>query len=331
MKILYIGGTGEISYSCVQRDAQLGRDVTVYNRGRRGEPLPDGVKHITGELDDPAAYRALGETHWDVVCQFLAYDPEKVLRDIDVFGGRCGQYVFISSASVYQKPAQATVITEDTPAVNPYWGYSQAKIQMESDLLAAHDTGKINAVVVRPSHTFRRSFPGGIAGGDDWAWRILNEKPVIVQGDGTTLWTWTHSDDFAVPFCNLLGQDAAGGEVFHITRHREAYTWDAIYTEMGKALGVETQIVHVPTDALCRYNPEWAGPLLGDKSWCAVFDNRKVMSVAGEFSCEVDLSEGMRRLAEDFNTNRRESYQPDEQLHATLDAIIAAQNAVGPA
>jgi nucleoside-diphosphate-sugar epimerase len=182
---------------------------------------------------------------------------------------------------------------------------------------------------VRPSHTFRKRFPGGMAGGDDWAWRILNNKPIVIQGDGTTLWTWTHSDDFAVPFSGLLGNDRAAGKVFHITRHMEAFTWNDIYTQMGEALGVETQIVHVPTDTLCRYNSDWEAAMLGDKTWCAIFDNSKVMNVAGEFSCKVGLAEGMKRVAEDFLANRRDSFEPDADRHALLDRVVADQLALG--
>ena len=161
-----------------------------------------------------------------------------------------------------------------------------------------HADGRLPVTVVRPSHTHRTRFPGGMASGDDWAWRMLHDKPVVVHGDGTALWTLTYATDFAVPFVGLFGQEGALGEAFHITRHMESHMWDYIIQAMGHALGVEPRIVHVPTDTLARYNPEWAGPLLGDKTWPVLFDNSKVMSVAGEFTCQVSLEEGLLRAAE---------------------------------
>jgi nucleoside-diphosphate-sugar epimerase len=329
MKVLYIGGTGEISMACVQRSVEVGHDVTVFNRGRSGAVLPDGVRQIVGDMTDDEAYAALGAENFDTVCQFLAYDLAVVQRDVDVFGGRCGQYVFISSASAYQKPPTHTVITEDTPLANPYWPYSQKKADMEAYLFAQHAAGRIPVTVVRPSHTLRTRFPGGIARGDDWAWRILNGRPLIVHDDGTSLWTLTHSADFAVPFAGLLGTAAAVGEAFHITRHMECSTWNIIYAEMGQALGGEAKLVHVPTETLVKYNADWAGPLLGDKAWSAVFDNTKVKSVAGDWECKFSVQDALAAAAEDYRQHRAESYQPNEDLHALLDRIAQEQSALG--
>ncbi len=328
MKILYIGGTGEISYECVKRDAALGREVAVFNRGRRGEPLPDGVRRITGDMSDDAVYAALGEESWDVVCQFLAYRMETVRRDVEVFAGRCAQYVFISSASAYQKPPAHYVITEDVPLDNPYWPYSRAKADMEAYLMRQHADGRLGVTVVRPSHTLRTRFPGGIARGDDWAWRMRNGRPVIVHGDGSSLWTLTHSSDFAVPFCGLLGSEEALGQAFHITRHMESFTWNQIVAAVGRAVGAEPRVVHVPAETLARYHADWAGPLLGDKAWSVIFDNAKVMSVAGEFECKLGLDEGLRLAAEHWR-RRAESYRPDEATHALLDRIAAEQSSLG--
>ena len=328
MRILYIGGTGEISYECVKRDAALGREVTVYNRGRNAEPLPDGVRRITGDLNDAAAYAELGGESWDVVCQFLAYDLARVQRDVEVFAGRCGQYVFISSASAYQKPPRRLVVTEEVPLENPYWAYSRAKAEMERFLMSEHAAGRLAVTVVRPSHTLRTRFPGGIARGDDWSWRMLNGRPIIVHGDGASLWTLTHSSDFAVPFCNLLGNDAALGEAFHVTRHMGSYTWDEITAAAGRAIGAEPVIVHVPSETLAHYNADWAGPLLGDKTWSVMFDNSKLMSVAGEYRCAVDLDECMRRAAEHYR-RRAADYRPDPERHAMLDRIADEQLALG--
>jgi nucleoside-diphosphate-sugar epimerase len=328
MKVLYIGGTGEISYECVRRDAELGREVAVFNRGLRGEPLPAGVRRITGDLSDDVAYARLGQESWDVVCQFLAYRLETVQRDVEVFSGRCGQYVFISSASAYQKPPRRYVVTEATPLENPYWAYSRAKARMEAFLMQQHADGRLGVTVVRPSHTLRSRFPGGIATGDDWAWRMRSGRRIIVHGDGTSLWTLTHSSDFAVPFCNLLGNDRALGEAFHITRHMESFTWDQIVAAVGRAVGAEPKIAHIPTDTIIRYNGDWAGPLLGDKTWSVLYDNAKVMAVAGEFTCKLGLDEAIERAAEHWR-RRAEKYRPDAERHALLDRIAAEQLALG--
>lgn len=328
MKVLYVGGTGEISHACVAESVRAGHEVAVFNRGRAEEPLPGGVREKRGNMDDDAAYRPLGEEGFDVVCQFLAYEPATVERDLEVFGDRVAQYVFISTASAYQKPPRRLVITEDVPLENPFWDYSRAKAAAERTLLQAHAAGRMPVTIVRPSHTHRRRFPGGIASGDHWAWRMHEGRPIVVHGDGTGLWTLTPSEDFARPFVGLLGNDRALGEAFHITRHMESYTWNRIFETMGRALGVEPRLVHVPTETLVRYHSPWAGPLLGDKAWPVLFDNTKVMDVAGEFECRVDLDAAMRGAAA-FYRKRAETYAPDEALHALLDRIAADQEALG--
>lgn len=323
MKVLYIGGTGEISYECVLAGREAGQDVAVYNRGQNHEPLPGGVRRIAGDLDDAAAYARLGEERWDAVCQFLAYDMRRVERDREVFGGKVGQYVFISSASAYLKPPAGFLVTEDTPLENPWWGYSRAKAAMERRLMEYHVAGDLPVTIVRPSHTVRRNWPGTFYGNDDLAWRIATGRPIISHGDGTSLWVLTHSRDFARPFVRLLGNPAALGEAFHITSD-EANYWDAIYQAIGVALDREPKIVHVPTETLVRYNPDWAGPLLGDKAWSLLFDNAKVRRVAGDFTCEIRMTEQMRRIAEHWRT-RAEGVRPDEKRHALLDRIVEEQ------
>jgi nucleoside-diphosphate-sugar epimerase len=328
VKVLYIGGSGEISTACVWRSVEAGHEVHVFNRGRTEEPLPAEVRRIVGDIADDAAYEALGKANFDGVCQFVAYDMARVERDVQVFGGRCGQYVFISTASAYQKPPRHYVVTEATPLANPFWPYSQTKADMEAYLMRRHAEGRLPVTIVRPSHTHRTRFPGGIAGGDDWAWRMLNGRPIIVHGDGTSLWTLTYATDFAVPFVNLFGKPAALGEAFHIARHMQGNLWDHIVEAMGRALGARPRIVHVPTETLVRYNAAWAGPLLGDKTWSVLFDNSKVMSVAGRFECKVSMEEGLRRAAEHYRT-RAAAYQPDAARHALLDRIAAEQEALG--
>jgi nucleoside-diphosphate-sugar epimerase len=328
MKVLYIGGTGEISYSCVLAGAAAGQEVWVYNRGRNDEPLPPTVGRIVGDLADDAAYARLGQQRWDVVCQMKAYDMPAIERDLAVFGGKVGQYVFISSASAYQKPPTSYVITERTPLANPYWAYSRAKAAMETRLMEAHRAGAMNVTIVRPSHTVRRNFPGIVIGGDHVAWRMLNGRAVVIHGDGTSLWTLTHADDFAAPFVRLLGNARAMGEAFHITRHMEAYTWNQIAQAMAGALGVQPRWVRVATDTLVRYNGDWTGPLLGDKTWSVMFDNSKVMDVAGPFRCVIGLEAIMERVAGHYR-RRAASYAPDEKLHALMDRIASEQERLG--
>jgi nucleoside-diphosphate-sugar epimerase len=322
MKVLFIGGTGEISHSCVVRAVDFGCDVTVFNRGRSTAALPADVKQVTGRLENDDEYRALATERYDVVCQFLAYEMEIVQRDIEIFGGRCGQYLFISTASAYRKPPQHYVITESTPLENPFWPYSQQKAEMEAFLFEQHRAGAINLTVVRPSHTVRTKFPGGIVHGDDWAWRMLRGKPILVQGDGTSLWTLTHSDDFAAPFVRLFANEEAVGQAFHITRHMEAFAWNDIFHEMARALGVEPNLVHVPSDTLVRYNSDWKGPLFGDKMYSVLFDNSKLFDAVGEFKCQAGLREIMKSSAEHFQ-RRRSRYEPDHTVHSLLDRIAS--------
>jgi nucleoside-diphosphate-sugar epimerase len=330
MKVLYIGGTGEISYSCALESVRRGHEVTVLNRGKSDESLPSSVRCLIGSIEDPDVYRVLGRESFDVVCQFLAYERDVVERDVAQFAGRCGQYVFISTASAYEKPPKSCLVTEQTPLRNPYWPYSQAKADLEAFLMQEHQTGRLNVTIVRPSHTVRRRFPGGIVRGDDWAWRMLNGKPILIHGDGTAVWTLTHSNDFAIPFVGLLGNPAALGEAFHITRPMEAYSWNAIYAEMASALQVQLVSVHVPTEVLIRYQPEWIGPLWGDKAHSVLFDNSKVAQATEAFSCRFDLRQIMQQAAVHYH-RRAAAYRPDPELHALLDQIAADVNSLGAA
>jgi nucleoside-diphosphate-sugar epimerase len=327
MNVLYIGGTGEISYACVHAAVALGQKVTVYNRGRNHEPLPESVRVITGDLGDHTSYARLGEEDFDVVCQFLAYDLGQIERDIEVFAGRTRQYIFISSASAYQKPQHDYRITEDTPLENPYWEYSRKKAAMERRLTEAHRDGRLPVTIVRPSHTHRRRFPGTFIGGDHIAWRMLAGKPIIVHGD-SNLWTLTHSDDFAQAFVRLCGNDKALGEAFHITRDH-AHLWAVVLRMMGEAIGApEPELVHIASQTLVRYNGDWAGPLLGDKSCSVVFDNSKVSRAVGGWSCRIPLEEGLRRTSMFVRQRLDAGYAPKPEEDALVDGMIEAVRAL---
>lgn len=325
LNVLFVGGTGQISLPCVKLALKAGHKVSVFNRGRRDEKLPKGVTAITGDMHDPKSYAQLGKQHWDVVAQFMVFTPEQMQQDIKTFAGKVGQYIFISSASVYLKTIDSYVITEKTPAMNPYWPYSQNKIACEELMKQAKRLPWTN---VRPSHTVRSGLPTMLNDGDAVAHRMLAGKPVIVAGDGNTPWTLTRSEDFAKPFVKLFGKKRALGEDFHITGDK-GFTWDAIYAAIGRGLGVVPKLVHVPTDTLVAYRPDWAGPLLGDKSWTALFDNSKIKKIAGDFRCETDLdkilSEPIRHLKQRLAANM--PYNTDNE--ALTDRIIGEQSALG--
>lgn len=324
MRVLYIGGTGEISFSCIHESVRLGHDVSVFNRGNRNDGLPTECRLLRGDVRDDDAYAALARRDFDVVCQFRLFEPVELERDLQVFTGRCAQYVFISTASAYRKPARGLPITEDVPLGNPYWTYSARKAAMER-ILAAQD--RLRWTVVRPSHTYRAHMPSWL-GGNLHASRLLRGKAVIVHGDGQSLWTVTHAEDFARPFARLLGEPDALGEAFHITADR-AWPWNEIVDATAAALGVsEYEVVHVPSDTLVRYNPAWTGRLFGDKAWSVLFDNTKVKSVVGDFECPIDPWRGMAMVAERHPPDA-DAFDPATDV--LLDEIATAQSALGAA
>lgn len=323
MRVLYIGGTGEISFDCIHESVRLGHDVTVFNRGHHNEGLPASCRFIIGDVADDATYGALGAARFDVVCQFRLFTPAEIQRDIALFTGQCGQYLFISSASAYAKPVRGLPIRETTPLDNPFWAYSRAKAKMES--LLQEQTG-LPFTIVRPSHTYRTRMPTPL--GQIEISRLLRGKPVVVHGDGESLWTVTHAQDFARPFARLLGERDALGEAFHITSDRQ-WSWNEIFEAIAAALGVEgSQIVHVASDTLVRYHEEWTGPLLGDKCASVVFDNAKVKSVVGQFDCPIGPWEGMRMVADRHPPDADDYDRSHDRL---LDRIVTDQRALGGA
>jgi nucleoside-diphosphate-sugar epimerase len=322
MRVLYIGGTGEISFDCIHESVRLGHDVTVFNRGNRNAGLPPACHLVRGDLEDDADYARLAGGNYDVVCQFRLFAPDALRRDLALFTGHCGQYVFISSASAYRKPVRGLPITEATPLDNPHWPYSRAKAEMEA-LLRAQE--RLPYTIVRPSHTYRTKMPTPMADNVEVS-RLLRGRPVVLHGDGESLWTVTHAEDFARPFARLLGVPRALGEAFHITSDR-SWSWNEIFEAIAAALGVgRPALVHVASDTLVRYRAEWEGPLLGDKSPSVGFDNRKVKSVAGEFACPIDPWRGMRMVAERHPPSADDF---DPALDRLLDRIAAEQEALG--
>ena len=325
LSILFIGGTGQISLPCVHEAVAAGHTVTVMNRGQTDVPLPKGVETIVGAVGDDAGYAKLGDRRFDVVCQFRVYTAEQMQRDIDTFTGRTGQYVFISSASAYQKPAQHYIITERTPLENPYWEYSRNKATCERML---REQDKLRWTIVRPSHTVRTGMPIQIGNPDAALRRILTGKPVVVAGDGLSLWTLTRCVDLAVPFVKLLGNDAALDDDFQITCDR-SFTWNQIHEAIAQGFGVAAKHAHVPTDTLIRYNKEWEGPLMGDKSWSVIFDNSKVKRVAGDFTCAEDLDTILADSVMHAKARLKAPAPPPTDEDVLMDRIVAEQAALG--
>ena len=325
MKVLYIGGTGQISFDCVHESVRQGHETYVFNRGNNNVGLPAAAHLIRGDVNDPSAYGELAARRFDVVCQFRVYTPAELRRDLQVFAGAVGQYVFISSTSAYLKPLPCTVITENVPLGNPYSEYSRNKAACEVELTGQ---SKLCFTIVRPSHTSRNRFLTSLSEVDHAPLRMLAGKPVVVPGDGTSLWTITHSRDFAPPFVKLFGNPGARNEAFHLTSDN-AYSWNRIYQALGKALGVEAKLVHIPSETIVRYMPDRVGGLLGDKMWTKVFDNSKIKSVAGDFRCPTTLEPFMRILVKAFRERGGDKTKPDPIQDALFDRMIAEQRALG--
>ncbi len=294
MRVLFIGGTGLISSACSKAVLAGGDELWLLNRGRHADP-PAGAKLLQGDAhDDRELARLVDGKDWDVVVDWVAYVPADVARDLGAFHGNTGQYIFISSASAYQKPPAHWLVTESTPLSNPHWQYSRDKIACERLLEEADD---FPWTVVRPSLTYGPSQIPVCVG--SWGKpytlveRIRRGAPILVPGDGTAIWTITHNTDFASGLLGLMGRSEALGEAFHITSG-EALTWDQIYTLLADACGARANILHVPTDALIAANPAEEGNLCGDKVHCTVFDNSKLRRLVPGFRAQVPFAKGIR-------------------------------------
>jgi nucleoside-diphosphate-sugar epimerase len=322
LRALIIGGNGIISSSVTRLAVERGFDVTLVNRGvSTTRPPLDGVRRLTGDASDAASIAAaIGSEEFDVVANFRSFLPEQVLGDVSLFAGRTAQYLYISSASAYQKPVAHLPITESTPLKNPFWQYSRDKIASEDVLVEASRTSDFPVTIVRPSHTYDETLIP-IEGGWTMLDRMRRGVPVLVHGDGTSLWTLTHARDFAVGFVGLMGNPVAVGDVFQITSNF-VYPWDAIYRMLGAALGVEPTLVHVASDAIAAAVPEWGPGLLGDKAHSVIFDNSKLRAVVPDFNPTTIFAEGAREIVAwyDADESRR---AVDAGINATIDALIA--------
>lgn len=322
MRVLFIGGTGLISAAVSRLAVAEGLELYLLNRGSTTEEVPCSHRLTADMRDTDAARAVLRGLTFDVVVDWIAYTPDDIERDLDLFRGRTGQYVFISSASAYQKPPEHYLITESTPLHNPYWDYSRNKIACEDRLMRAHRDEGFPVTIVRPSMTYDRNLPIALGG---WGTYTLVERlkacrPIIVHGDGSSLWVVTHADDFARGFLGLLGCERAVGEAFHITSD-EVLTWNRIYDTIAEALGVEADIVHIPSDLIARVAPHMAGSLLGDKTWSVVFDNSKIRAFVPGFCAEIPLRDGIRRTLAWFAADEARR-RVDESVNEEMDRIL---------
>jgi len=327
MKVLFIGGTGNISTPVSKLALAKGIDLYHLNRGNR--PSIDGVNSIFADIRNAEqTKKELSGHQWDVVVNWIAFTPEDVSRDLDLFEGRVGQYIFISSASAYQKPPIHHIITESTPLENPFWDYSRNKIACEALLMKAYEERKFPVTIVRPSHTYNTVIPVTFGGWEEYTVvdRIKKGKQIVVQGDGTSLWTMTHADDFAKGFIGLLGNPQAIGEAFHITSD-EVLTWDQINQTLANAAGCEAKIVHIPSEYISDYldlhqYPSKRGSLLGDKSHCAIFDNSKIKRFVPSFEATIPFAVGIKKTLEWFESEPSRMVVKEE-TNRYLDGLIA--------
>ncbi len=332
-RALFIGGTGIISTAIVKRLVnELNWEVWVLNRGNRAHVLPEGVHQINVDINDEEAVRAkLGDLTFDTVCEFIGFHVSQIERDVRLFEGRTKQYIFTSSASAYHKPAASYLITEGTTLANPYWQYSRDKIACEEYLMKKYREDGFPVTIVRPSHTYdERNIPLGVHGTKGF-WQVIKRmqegKPVIIQGDGSSLWTLTWNADFAIGYTGLMGNRHAIGEAFQITSD-ETLTWDQIYQTIADNLGVELKPYHVATDFLIaagdKHGFDFAGSLKGDKSVSVVFDNTKLKRAVPDMRTTVRFDIGVR-IALDYVLSHPDECQiEDPEFDEWCDKVIAA-------
>jgi nucleoside-diphosphate-sugar epimerase len=322
MKVLFIGGTGIISSACSRLAIERGIELDLMVRGGSSErrPPPPEAQILRADVRNHAEARAaLQGRRYDAVVDFVAFTTEHIDGDIDLFRDITDQFVFISSASAYHKPVRYLPITESTPLFNPYWEYSRNKIACEERLTAAYREGILTTTVVRPSHTYDKTLLPFENGGTVLA-RMRSGKPVIVHGDGTSLWTLTHHTDFAVGLVGLLGNPKARGETFHITSD-ESIPWNEVFLAVGRGLGKEPQLVHVPSDVIFREDPAWGDGLVGDKAHSVIFDNSKIKTVVPDFHCNRSFWQGAVEIAR-YHEEHPEVAPFDPKADALMNRLI---------
>ncbi len=328
MRALLIGGTGTISSAITARLGEQGNEVYLLNRGKRTDSLPDGIQLIQADIHDEAEVaRLIQDMQFDVVADFIAYQPADLERDYRLFRGKTRQFIFISSASAYQKPLSDYRITESTPLSNPYWEYSRNKIACEDYLMKLYREEGFPITIVRPSHTYdERAIPLGVHGKrGSWqvAKRMLEKKPVIIHGDGTSLWTMTHSLDFAKGFIGLMGNIHAIGESVQITSD-ESLTWNQIYVAIADELGVELRAVHVASEFLDAWSSEdYRGSLIGDKANSVVFDNAKLKRLVPDFTATIRFDQGIKQTIS-YVLSHPEFQVEDPEFDRWCDQVIDA-------
>jgi nucleoside-diphosphate-sugar epimerase len=322
MKVLFIGGTGNISTSASKQALDRGIELYLFNRGKRVSVIP-GAKSIVGDMTRPEEVASILKEHtWDAVVNWIAFTEQDIKRDYELFRGRTKQYVFISSASAYQKPLAFPFVTESTPLANPFWQYSRDKIACEMTLNSFYRQEQFPVTIVRPSLTYDTVIPVPIGGWMEYTIvdRIKNGKKIIVHGDGTSLFTITHADDFAKGFLGLLGHQQAIGESFHITSD-EILTWNQIHEALAEAVECKPKIVHIPSDILASFDEELCGSLIGDKATSVIFDNTKIKRFVPGFTARVPFKQGIRRTIKWFEADAARQIIRKE-TNAWMDKVI---------
>jgi nucleoside-diphosphate-sugar epimerase len=326
MKLLFIGGTGVISTASTALAVERGLDLTLLTRGQHAANLPPGVRALIADVNDPTLFQRLQSESFDAVVDWVAFTPADIERDLKLFRGRTRQFVFISSASAYQKPSERYLITEETPLINPFWTYSRDKIACEERLMRAYRDGGFPVTIVRPSLTYGETLIPLVLNSWQKSYtavdRMIRGKKVIVPGDGSSLWVITHNTDFAKGLLGLLGQSQAVGEAFHITSD-EVLTWDQLFKTVGAAVGVEPQLVHIPSDFIAACLPDKKGTLVGDKAVSVVFDNSKIKKFVPAYIATTTFAEGVRRSLAWFNADPARK-QIDTEVNDRLDKLITA-------
>lgn len=319
MRVLFIGGTGVISSACSELAIKKGIELFHFNRGKSFRKI-EGVTTINGDIRNPIdAIQTLSKYKFDVVVDWIAFIPEHIMLDIEIFKGKVKQYIFISSASAYQKPIEKLPITENTPLSNPFWKYSRDKIDCENLLFEEYRKSGFPVTIVRPSHTYDKTLIPV-----DWGYTTLHRmkigKKTVIHGDGTSLWVLTHNKDFATGFLGIIGNEKAIGEAYHITGD-ELLTWNQIYELMAKELNVELNAIHIPSEVIAKFDPKMGASLLGDKAHSVIFDNSKIKNLVPEFKQTISFKEGVKEIISWYE-NHKEFQTVNPEIDKTIDNIV---------